>query len=232
MQEKLVSENNDNFQCSTFNVYFTPFRRHFVFFIYSKRGHQWRVCRLLIPSLLIPLILRWLLKAKRAHLLYQSYWRWSRSEFLSLLHLPMLSCVGGAAFTSSPTQDTGWTAGGKALSTCWWPLQCCYKSHIFGQSSQGKRLFPVRQMKQFCCRHDVFEIKYDSAFWLFGSLFLVEYCVCRFFYGASALFSCLFYFHYFPFLWSVPAADLCVFGPGLCFFRMLAGWWLLFGIYS
>lgn len=41
-----------------------------------------------------------------------------------------------------------------------------------------------------------------------------------------------FYLHFPPFLCSVPAADLCVFGPGLCFSCMLAGWWFHFGIYS
>lgn len=46
------------------------------------------------------------------------------------------------------------------------------------------------------------------------------------------LFFLAFYLHFPLFLCSGPAANLCLFDPGLRSSCMLAGWWLHFGIYS
>lgn len=46
------------------------------------------------------------------------------------------------------------------------------------------------------------------------------------------LFFLAFYLHFPLFLCSLPAANLCIFDPGLHSSCMLAGWWLHFGIYS
>lgn len=79
--------------------------------------------------------------------------------------------------------------------------------------------------------HAAFEIKYDLALWLFGNRPLVEHCVCRFFKGLLLLFLA-FYLHFCPFLCSVPAADLCVFGSWFMLFlyagRTVASFWNLF----
>lgn len=119
-------------------------------FSHSRRAHHWKDCRLPVLSLSI-LPSQWCPhKARKAHQLYQPYWRWSKTRSECLLGLqtnmlfalePWISVL--TAFLLASSQDSGGAAAGKALNSRQWPLKCCHSSHLCRQSPQGEHLYYV-----------------------------------------------------------------------------------------
>lgn len=184
---------------------------------------------MLIPSPLILLNLWLLLKAKRAHPLYQSYWRWSRSEFLLVPYLTMLSSAQHLPLLPLRTLDEQQAAKPSAPVSD--PSSVATNLTYLDSPRKVNGSVMSTRSSSF-----VAGMKLLKSNTILLSDYLVFYSWLNIVFLGSIkgllLLFLAFYFQFPPFLCCVPAADLSVFSPGLCFSCMLAGWWLLFGIYS